>query len=66
MDISANWNEVCQILDSKDQDTDHLLELLESGLEWFGKGGFTPDSLPVSRDNCTRIYASLLDRYCYC
>ena len=63
MDISANWRLILDEMDAPEPDYDYLRVLLEAGLRWFAKDGFTPDSLPVSRKNCQRIYAALLDRF---
>lgn len=68
MDINANWTEIAAILDAGnatgDDERERLTDLIEAGMQWFAKGGFTPNALAMSRDNCTRIYAALNDRYC--
>lgn len=68
MDINANWSEIAAILDSGNacggDEQERLTGLIETGMNWFAGEGCTPTALDMSRDNCTRIYAALYDRYC--
>ncbi len=68
MSIDANWIAICAILDTGNacggDECEQLCRLIEEGMRHFGNSGNAPDTLPISVDNCMRIYAALHDRYC--